>query len=155
MRKFGAQFHLGSGKKGTKFVFRRGHFTREAEAIQVERSRFDHVLLKHARASGADVREGWTVGKFTQAGDTVSIDARDDAGQTATFTGSFLVDASGRGNLTGNQEGLRVVHPRLKKLAVFGHFEGVKLDDGDQGGDTIIVRAEARWRAGPRREYAR
>ena len=66
MRKFGAQFHLGNGKKGTKFIFHRGHFTREAEAIQVERSRFDHVLLKHARASGADVREGWTVGKFTQ-----------------------------------------------------------------------------------------
>src|SRR5216683_1140278 len=32
-RKFGAQFHLGNGAKGTKFVFRRGKFTREPEAI--------------------------------------------------------------------------------------------------------------------------
>jgi hypothetical protein len=34
------------------------------------------------------------------------------------------------GNLTGNQEGLRIVHPRLKKLAVFGHFTGVRVSPG-------------------------
>ncbi len=144
-RKFGAQFHLGNASKGTKFVFSRGRFTREPEAMQVERSKFDHVLLKHAAGAGAEVREGWTVGKFTNTGDTVTINATSDTGQPGSFTGSFLIDASGRGNLTGNQEGLRVIHPRLKKLAVFGHFEGVKLDDGDPGGDTVIVRLDNKW----------
>src|SRR6266481_5492310 len=56
IRKFGAQFHLGNGTKGTKFVFRQGRFTREPEAMQVERATFDHLLLKHARSSGAEVR---------------------------------------------------------------------------------------------------
>jgi FADH2-dependent halogenase len=144
-RKFGAQFHLGNGAKGTKFVFRRGKFTREPEAIQVERATFDHLLLQHARASGAEVREGWAVGKFINGGKTITIQARDDSGQAHEFEGSFLIDASGRGNVTGNQEGLRVIHPRLKKLAVFGHFNGVKLDDGEAGGDTIIVRLENKW----------
>ncbi len=144
-RKFGAQFHLGNASKGTKFVFSRGRFTREPEAMQVERSKFDHVLLKHAAGAGAEVREGWTVGKFTNTGDTVTINATSDTGQPASFTSSFLIDASGRGNLTGNQEGLRIIHPRLKKLAVFGHFEGVKLDDGDPGGDTVIVRLDNKW----------
>jgi FADH2-dependent halogenase len=37
------------------------------------------------------------------------------------------------------------MHPRLKKLAVFGHFTGVKLDEGEPGGDTIIVRLENKW----------
>ena len=144
-RKFGAQFHLGNGKKGTKFIFRQGRYTREPEAIQVERAKFDHLLLKHAASSGAEVREGWTVSKFTHEGETISVTARNESGETETFRGSFLIDASGRGNTTGNQEGLRVVHPRLKKLAIFGHFLGVKVDEGDRGGDTVIIRLENKW----------
>src|SRR5438034_8480711 len=61
VRKFGAQFELGNGSIGTRFIFRQGKFNREPEAIQVERATFDHVLMKHARESGADIREGWTV----------------------------------------------------------------------------------------------
>src|SRR4030095_6113877 len=65
MRKIGAQFHLANGSKSLQLVFRNGVFTRQTEAFQVERSRFDHILLNHARSSGAEVREGWTVGRFT------------------------------------------------------------------------------------------
>ena len=144
-RKFGAQFHLGNGAKGTKFVFRQGRYTREPEAMQVERAKFDHVLLKHAASCGAEVREGWTVGKFTNEPSGVSLEARGDSGPAETCHGTFLIDASGRGNLTGNQEGLRVIHPRLKKLAVFGHFTGVKVDEGDRGGDTVIIRLKNKW----------
>jgi FADH2-dependent halogenase len=145
IRKLGAQFHLGNGAKGTKFVFGQGRFTREPEAIQVERAKFDHLLLKHAQSSGAEIREGWTVGKYGNEGDGVTVEARDDAGQSEIFRGKFLVDASGRGNMTGNQDGMRVIHPRLKKLAVFGHFNGVMVDEGDRGGDTVIVRLENKW----------
>src|SRR5881409_2606839 len=61
--KLGAQFHLGNASKSLKLVFRNGCFTRETTAFQVERATFDHLLLKHTRASGAEVREGWTVTK--------------------------------------------------------------------------------------------
>jgi len=44
--------------------------------------------------------------------------------------------------MTGNQEGLRQIHPKLKKLAVFGHFHGVKIDQGEKATDTIIVRSK-------------
>src|SRR6478672_9675703 len=47
-KKLGAQFHLGNASKSLKLVFRNGCFTRETEAFQVERSTFDHLLLKHA-----------------------------------------------------------------------------------------------------------
>jgi flavin-dependent dehydrogenase len=120
-------------------------FTRHNEAFQVERSTFDHILLKHARDCGADVREGWMVKRFTTQDDRISVEARSPEGKSATFSGSFLIDASGRGNLTGNQEGLRVIHPRLKKLALFGHFSGVALDAGEKAGDTIIVRLQNKW----------
>src|SRR5580698_7159501 len=132
-RKVGAQFFLGNGSISTRFVFTRGKFTREPEVVQVERAKFDHILLKHARSSGADVREGWTVLKTVSGADGVTVEARDADGKTQVFQASFVIDASGRSNLTGNQENLRVVHPRLKKLAIFGHFEGVARDQGDAG----------------------
>jgi len=143
--KYGAQFHIGNGSKKLKLVFRRGRFTREPAAFQVERSKFDHELLKHAADSGARVREGFTVTRFSNEGEVVSVDGRDEDGNLQTFRARFLIDASGRSNLTGNQQGLRVVHPRLKKLAIFGHFAGVKLDGGQEAGDTHIVRLENKW----------
>jgi FADH2-dependent halogenase len=145
MRKTGAQFHLANGSKSLQLVFRNGIFTRQTEAFQVERSKFDHLLLQHARGSGAEVREGWTVTKFTSQDEGVLVAARGPAGMTEEFSGAFLIDASGRSNMTGNQEGLREVHPRLKKIAVFGHFQGIPLDDGERAGDVVIVRLENKW----------
>ncbi len=111
----------------------------------MERAPFDDLLLRHAQACGAEVRAGLTVGKFTHEGDSITVQARDEQGNTETLRGVFLIDASGRGNLTGNQEKLRIVHPDLKKLAVFGHFAGVALDAGERAGDTVIVRLEDKW----------
>jgi len=144
-RKAGAQFCLGNGLVSTRFVFARGRFTREPETVQVERAKFDHILLQHARAGGADVREGWTVLKTVSDAEGVNVEARDAEGKIHLFRARFVMDASGRANLTGNQEGLRVVHPRLKKLVIFGHFTGVLLDAGEAGGDTIVVRLENKW----------
>src|SRR5205814_2146637 len=31
------------------------------------------------------------------------------------------------------------------KLALFGHYAGVRLDEGEAGGDTISVRLENKW----------
>ncbi|MEP6664195.1 MAG: tryptophan 7-halogenase, partial [Verrucomicrobiota bacterium] len=124
-RKLGAQFHLGNNTKNIKLVFSNGKFTREPEAFQVERATFDHILLKHARSCGAEVREGWTVSRFAHENGGVKIEARPASGEMETFRASFLIDASGRGNLTGNQEKQRIVNPSLKKIAVFGHFKKV------------------------------
>lgn len=143
--KLGAQFQLGNGRKWLKLVFKNGCFTRETRAFQVERATFDHLLLKHAQSCGAEVREGVTVTAFSRSNDAITVQARNSDGTSETFTGSFLIDASGRGNVTGNLEQLRVVHPTLKKIAIFGHFEGVALDVGTARGDTIVVRLENKW----------
>jgi FADH2-dependent halogenase len=145
IKKTGAQFHLGNGSKSLYLVFRNGRFTRESETFQVERSVFDHLLLKHAQQCGAEVREGWTVGRYDSNDTSATVEARSDSGQQQTFRAAFLIDASGRGNLTGNQERIREIHPRLKKLAVFGHFADVRLDDGEKAGDTVIIRLENKW----------
>lgn len=144
-KKYGARFELGNESASTRFVFREGSFNREPEAIQVERSKFDHILLKHTRASGADVREGWLVAKSTADAKGVAIEARDTEGKPHTFRAAYLIDASGRSTLTGSQENLKEIHPKWKKLAVFGHFENVRRDAGEADGDTVIVRLENKW----------
>src|SRR5437868_5671887 len=145
IKKYGAQFHLGNGSKALSLCFRNGRFTREPMAYQVERSTFDHLLLQHAASLGAEVREGWTVTRSRTDAIGAEIDARNDRGQTRTFRANFLIDASGRGNFTGNQQGLREIDPNLKKVAIFAHFAGVKLDPGEKRGDTVIVRLEDKW----------
>ncbi|MDB6027330.1 MAG: Tryptophan halogenase [Verrucomicrobiales bacterium] len=145
MKKYGAQFHLGDGSKSLALVFKNGKFTRESMSYQVERATFDHVLLKHARDCGAEIREGVTVSGFDSDDASVTVKLRAGAGEIQTVQAKFLIDASGRGNLTGNQQGLREFHPRLKKLSVFGHFSGVKLDEGEKAGDTVIVRLGDKW----------
>jgi len=144
-RKFGARFDLSNGTLGTRFAFRQGKYNREPEAIQVERAVFDHILLKHARASGADIREGWSVAKTISDPDGVNVEASDPDGNVHNFRAAYLIDASGRGNFTGNQEGIRITHPRHKKLAVFGHFTGVWRDAGEASSDIIIVRLPNKW----------
>lgn len=143
--KRGAQFHLGDGSKGTAFVFRNGRFTRHHAAFQVERSRFDELLLRHAAACGVEVREGFTVGRAANDAAGVEVEGRGRDGETAVFRACFLVDATGRDNLTGNRDGLREMNPRLRKLAVFAHFSGVRLDPGEKAGDTVIVRLADKW----------
>jgi flavin-dependent dehydrogenase len=144
-KKYGAQFYIGNGSESLHFVFRQGRFTRETEAFQVERARFDHLLLKHAASSGADVRESWIVTRFQSEPSGVCVEVKDPDGIARKIRGAFLIDASGRSNFTGNQEGIRIIHPRLKKLAIFGHFHGVRTDPGEKSGDTIIVRLANKW----------
>src|ERR1041384_761235 len=144
-RKLGAQFHLGNAAKSLKLIFSNGCFTRATAAFQVERSVFDHILLKHARTSGVEVREGWTVSGFSKENGHATVQAGSGNGNPETFRAAFLIDASGRANWPRNQQKLRVIHPRLKKLAVFGHFGGVMLDEGTAAGDTVIVRLENKW----------
>jgi flavin-dependent dehydrogenase len=145
VRKYGAQFHLGNASKSLRLAFRNGCYTRHTEAFHVERSRFDDLLLKNSRDAGAEVREGWTVTRFEDQQGHIAVEARSDTGETARFNTAFLVDASGRGNFTGNKEGLRVVHPRLKKVSVFGQFEGVDMPNAEGAGDILIVRLADKW----------
>lgn len=145
-RKYGAQFHLGNDARHRRFEFRQGRFTRYTETWQVERAVFDEILLRNAQRCGAEVREGWAALRYGQEARGVWVEAAGEpGGPLQRFGGAFLIDATGRGNFTGNQEGLRVVHPQLKKVALFGHYEGVRRDRGEAGGDTVIIRLARAW----------
>jgi flavin-dependent dehydrogenase len=143
--KRGAQFHLGDGSKSLKFVFAEGRFTRHTEILQVERALFDEVLLNHAAELGAEVRQGWTVNRVENHDEGHRLRASSDSGEAGEFQARFILDTSGRANVTGNQEGVREFHPRHRKLAVFAHFLGVHRDPEPKSGDIIIVRLANQW----------
>ncbi|MEZ5329701.1 MAG: NAD(P)/FAD-dependent oxidoreductase [Verrucomicrobiales bacterium] len=147
MVKHGAQFHIGDGSRCTKFRFRDGSFTDHPTAYQVERSRFDTILLDHAEKCGATV---WQETPVMQC----AVDAENGVAMTVqTSSGTeerpvnarFLIDASGVANFSGNRAKLREDHPQLRKVAIYGHFEGVKMPSGEEAGDIIIVRMKDAW----------
>lgn len=143
--KTGAQFHIGNGSKALHIVFGRGKFNRSSRAFQVERSVFDELLLRNAEEKGAEVLECWEVKQSFNGSEGVSVTAVGPGGESRVFEANYLVDATGRSNVTGNRDGLRVPNPDLKKFSVYGHYSGVQLDEGDRGGDTVIVRQKNGW----------
>lgn len=146
VKKYGAQFHLTDGVVSQKFEFGKGRFTEYPYSFQVDRARFDHLLMEHARESGATILEGYTVQKRDEsANDSLSVSVKGPDSQSLQLKARFIIDASGRANMTGNQDGLKRMHPRLRKIAVFGRMRGDLRDDGQAGGDTVILRQNKRW----------
>lgn len=144
-RKRGAQFIMGNGSRANRLDFSKGSFTEYPEAVQVERAKFDDILLHHARKHGAEVREQCKVVSHQVEADRVLIRYRDDGGAEHEVTAPYLIDASGLGNFTANRESLRDYYDEHRKLAIFGHFENVDMPSGEHEGDILIIRRENSW----------
>lgn len=145
MVKRGAQFLMGNGSHRTRLDFSDGAFTEFPTSVQVERSKFDDLLLKHSRECGAEVQEEALVLSHEIRPDGVRVKYRDAAGAEREVTAAFLMDASGLSNLTANRASLREFYQGHKKVAIFGHFENVDMPQGGEYGDILIVRRHNSW----------
>ena len=118
---------------------------------QVPRERMDTLLLEHAAASGADVRQGHRVldVAFDDDGATVSVrpPAIDGAPTaTAAIRARVVVDASGRAGLLSRAFSLRVDEPTLANVAIFSHYAGVPRQEGRRAGDIrVVARRDLGW----------
>jgi flavin-dependent dehydrogenase len=144
-KKRGAQFVMGNGSRANRLDFSQGSFTEFSESIQVERAKFDDILLHHSRENGAEVREESTVLEHRVEKDRVVIRYRAADGTEREITAPYLIDASGLTNFTAHREKLRDYYPGHKKIAIFSHFSGVDMPTGEESGDIIIVRRENSW----------
>ena len=145
MVKRGAQFTTGSGTPRARLVFASGRFTQYPEALQVERAKFDEILLRHAQKFGADVREGSPVISHQISEDKVSVRHRNEDGTETEVHGRFLLDATGMAGLTGTREGIRRVYEHHRKVALFGHFSGVVMPGCEEQGDIVLVLRDRAW----------
>ena len=145
MVKRGAQFTASSGEPRARLVFAKGRFTEHPDAFQVERAKFDEILLRHAKKCGADVREGSPVISHAITEDKVSVRHRNADGTETELHARFLLDATGMAGFTGTREGIRRLYDNHRKVAVFGHFSNVVMPGCEEQGDIILVLRDRAW----------
>jgi FADH2 O2-dependent halogenase len=92
---------------------------------QVERARFDKILLDHAASLGSRVEEETVVTDALTEGDRVTgVRARRN-GETRDIRARFVVDASGRGTFLGSRFRLKKKDPLFDQYAIYSYFKGM------------------------------
>lgn len=125
-RKPGAYLEWGRESWSLDFGELRGRHT---YSFQVERSRFDHLLLRHARSQGAAVHEGVEVQSldFDETGRPCRAHwvRRDDPGVSGVIAFDYLIDASGRNGIMASRYlRNRKYHKVFQNVALWGYWEG-------------------------------
>ena len=149
--KYGAEFHVANKSALPKQVeFSKGLVPGLDYTFQVERSRFDQLLLDHARELGCEVRQetkATAVRPLGRDGYEVNLSpASGTDGEAATVRASWIIDATGRD--TGFAKLIRTApaNPALaKRVAIYAHFHGVKRPAGKTGGNIVIIRNAHGW----------
>ena len=145
-QKFGADFHVSNESVPTKRVrFSEGLQVGMDYTYQVERARFDELLLDHAASTGCKVRQETRVisSRETPGGHEAMLQG---AGGAESVRCAWILDASGRDNHFHKPLKLERSEPILaKKIAVYAHFEGVSRAEGRDSGNIVIVRHGDGW----------
>src|SRR5580698_1064614 len=144
--KAGADFEADNERGYNTFDFARAIGNSPPHSYQVWRQDFDKMLYDHARASGADAREGHEVLKMEQAGIRDSrLEVRTDEGRSYTIQARYLVDASGRDAFLSAKKKLRRKNDEHQSAAIFGHFRGAVLRPGEDAGNISMYRFDHGW----------
>lgn len=138
--KLGAFFEeVGTGR-AARFPFSDGLPGDPRAIFQVERARFDHLLLQTAQHHGVRLHCPVRVRRLDvdgvrpvihHSGGSMSVD--------------FLVDASGREALLARQLGLIDLDCEWTRAAIYGHVPDLPLIAGATHGDVVISRAQDAW----------
>ncbi|HET9417707.1 MAG TPA: NAD(P)/FAD-dependent oxidoreductase [Chthoniobacterales bacterium] len=144
MKKFGGEMFGSCSEKGTKFYFKDAYRSQTDHAYQVTRSDFDKVLLDHAAENGAEVHEQTVVTRVTFANEHVDLAIGQNA-SSHNVRARYVIDASGRNSLLGNQLGIKKTYDHLQKLSIFAHYDGVWRPDGIDATLTLLIRGIDRW----------
>jgi halogenation protein CepH len=118
-----------------------------APAYQVERMRFDQILLDNARRHGVDVREEHAVNEVIEEdGRVVGVRCTDAAGARREFRGRYVVDASGHtSRIQSRVGGKRQYSEFFRNLALFGYFTGGKRMPAPIEGNILAVAFSSGW----------
>src|SRR5678815_4262288 len=118
--KRGGEVATACGTRAVKFHFVNGFRLKHTRAYQVERATFDKLLLDRAREAGAEVREETAVAEVGLQDDGMRLRLASDGGE---LRAKYVIDASGRNTVIGQQLGLKKSYDHLRKFSCFAHFE--------------------------------
>jgi len=148
-KKRGGTFRWGANPSPWTFAFSVSpKITGEtSHAFQVERSKFDQILLDHARHMGVDVREEHAVTDVIDVEDRArGVSYTDAAGNAGTIRATYVVDASGNKSRIYQRAGAtRQYSEFFRSLALFGYFEGGKRQPEPNSGNIVCAAFDSGW----------
>ncbi|MEO7937293.1 MAG: NAD(P)/FAD-dependent oxidoreductase [Burkholderiaceae bacterium] len=146
MCKPGAEFVSPHHDNTQVFHFAQAWDTSMPHAYQVERSAFDHILIRNAARKGATVHEGCkvTAVDFPAKGGA-RVTARNAAGHDMRWSARFVVDASGRDTFLANRFKTKQRNPRHNSSALYGHFHDAQRNAGEAEGNITIFWFDHGW----------
>ncbi|AKT41223.1 tryptophan 7-halogenase [Chondromyces crocatus] len=145
-RKNGGTFRW--GKSADPWTFR---FTKQANdpyghAYQVERAKFDDILLRNARRKGVDVREGHeTLGMLYEGERVVGVRFRDAEGKERTASARYVADTSGHKSHVAPTVGQRVFSKFFQNVALYGYYEHGKRLPAPNSGNILCAAFPSGW----------
>jgi flavin-dependent dehydrogenase len=129
MRKVGTLFQWGAaGDEQWTIDFRDPQTGGASPAsYQVDRAKFDHLLLGHARSLGVEVHEGAEVRAVERlAGGGHRVRWKEDGDREATC--AFIVDATGGARLLSRLWGIKqIAFDDMNNFAVYGYWKGSQV----------------------------
>ena len=144
--KYGAYFWNESNGGIRPVVFADAADDKHPMAYQVKRAEFDQLLLAHAREQGAEVREQTAVREVLfESGRAVGVDAVASDGAPFQLRGRVVVDATGQDAFLSRKLGTRRFDKKLKRAALFAHFEHVPRSEGREAGDILLPVENGVW----------
>jgi halogenation protein CepH len=116
-------------------------------AYQVERSKFDQILLDHARHMGVDVREQHAVADVIDDGDRIrGVSYTDAEGNEGAIRAKYVVDASGNRSRIHQRVGAtRKYSEFFRSLALISYFEGGKRLPEPNSGNILSCAFDSGW----------
>ncbi len=148
-KKRGGTFRWGANPKPWTFAFSVSPKMagETSYAYQVERSKFDQILLDHARHTGVDVREQHAVTDVIDDGDRIrGVSYTDAEGREGTIRATYVIDASGNKSRIYQRAGAtRQYSEFFRSLALFGYFEGGKRLPEPNSGNIFCAAFDSGW----------
>ncbi|MFC4536725.1 tryptophan 7-halogenase [Sphaerisporangium dianthi] len=148
MPKRGGTFRWGASPEPWNFLFAYSPMLRgeTSEAYQVERMKFDEILLRNASRQGVHVQEGVSVtGVIEEDGRVAGVRYTGADGAARTVRAAYVVDASGSRSSLYRAVGERHYSSFFQNLALFGYFEGGGRLPGPDRGNILCCAFDEGW----------
>lgn len=144
-KKYSVQFVSEGVKESAPFYFEQYNAHESSMTWQVERGKFDQMVLDRARELGAVVHTSAHVTDVIFEDDVaVGVKCRllnEDGGRTEREVKSkIVVDATGQSAFISSRRGQRDADPRLKKGTIWTYWKGAHRDAGKDEGATLIMQ---------------
>jgi flavin-dependent dehydrogenase len=146
VKKYSVQFVNATGRESQPFYFDDRDPRECSQTWQVQRDRFDEMMLDNAGELGAEVWMEANVNEvLLEPSETddlpratgVVVTPKD--GKPMRIGAKVVVDATGTNAMLSKKLGIRKGDPNLRKAAIFAHYKNCVRDTGKNTGCTLVL----------------